>query len=283
MPVGLNTELEAIPEDFQGTVQFDLHTPCGEEQIRANIASALRRKLPEAHLDGPFVRIIAGGPSARQAPLDGPTLAVNGALKLFTDEGKAPTWWACADPQGPAVENFLRGPLPEETVYLVASKCDPVIFERLKHRDVRVWHVSDFVGVLDDTGQPTGLFPIPCGSTVTTCAISLMLRLGYPRQEVWGWDCCFGDDGSTHANAQEHFFHEVIDLDIGGRNFKTTRSWALEAQDVVNKVWPVFTWLGTEVNIMGDGMLKAYLAYNAAYVAAQESGLEPEWQARATQ
>lgn len=249
--VATNLELEPIPEAFAGVVEFELHVPCPDEELQANIARTLERGLPDIQADAPFIRIIAGGPSARNAPLDGVTLALNGALKLFTDRGLAPTYWACCDPQGLIVEKFLDGPLPEETIYLVASKCPANVFDRLKGRDVRVWHVSDHAG--------PALFPVPCGSTVTTSALMLALRLGFPRQEVWGWDCSFGDDGSTHANPQEHFYHEVIDLEVDGRRFKSTRSWLLEAEDLGNKVWPVLTWLGLDIRVMGDGMLATYI------------------------
>ena len=257
--IGVNADLAPIPDDFAGRVEFDLHTPVAGDEIRANIQGALGRGLPGLQSLAPFARIIAGGPSARNAPLDGVTMALNGALKLFTDRGLAPTYWACCDPQGLMVEKFLAGPLPEETIYLVASKCAPEVFERLGDRRVVVWHVSDFA--------PAELLPVPCGSSVTTCAIPLLLRLGYPRQEIWGWDCCFGDDGETHANPQEHFYHEILDVEMEGRHFKSTRSWAMEAIDLGNKVWPIYQWLGLDITIMGDGMVRAFLAGSKAALA----------------
>src|SRR5215469_5748983 len=116
------SESEIIP----GTpVQFVHRTPVDMDGLIANVRWSSALGLPELR-DFEYPReetlnIIANGPSARGAPLDGPTLAINGALKLFTDMGRAPTFWTACDPQ-PLVADFLRNP-PEETVYLVASKC----------------------------------------------------------------------------------------------------------------------------------------------------------------
>lgn len=244
-----------LPQDMAGRViEFDIKTPCDEATIRANIAHALRLGLPEANATPPRLTIVANGPSARQAPLDGLTLALNGAMKLFLAQGKAPTYWAACDPQE-LVTQFLPDDPPKATIYLVASKCHPAVFEKLKGRDVRVWHVSDFVD--DDTG----LRPVPCALTITTIAIPLMLQLGFPRQHIWGWDACYGDDGSNHAVPQAHHEPEIIELDLDGRIFRTTRSWAAEAQDACNKMLPIYRYLGLDLVIQGDGLVRALNDY----------------------
>ena len=123
-------------------IEFSLQTPCSDDVCRANIALSLGLHLPEVKARKRLT-VIAGGPSAKYAlPCEGDTVALNGALRLFTKQGLSPTYWACCDPQ-PLVADFLAE-APYDTVYLVASKCDPSVFERLALHRVRLWHVRDY-------------------------------------------------------------------------------------------------------------------------------------------
>lgn len=255
--IGLASELPPIVDGTTGEISFEIYTPVASATLLKNIALNSARKLPE--MTGRKLRILASGPSAINAPLDGETMALNGALGLFFNSGRAPTYWAVCDPQRDPVLAFLDCPLPQDTTYLVASKCHPDVFERLKDHRVVVWHVSDFV----DAER----HPVPCGTSITTCSIPLAMRLGYPDLEIWGWDACFGEDGSDHAIPQKHAYTETLDVEIEGRVFKTTRAWALEAFDLGNKAWPIYRWLGMRIEVMGDGMVRAFLAGSRAELA----------------
>jgi hypothetical protein len=250
-----------------------------------HIEHTLSLGLPESDAE-PIKRlsVIANGPSASLFPFAErgqwrlPTLAVNGALKPFTDHGKAPKFWAACDPQE-LVANFLNE-IPEETVYLVASKCHPAVFRRLRNRDVRVWHINDHPAT-------DGLRRVPVASSVTLCIISHMHRAyGYRAFETYGWDACYGENGQHHANQSQqtntslaevtltigaHQVQKVHKIDWldwlpqphwledtfeGGRAFKTNSTWAVEAQDAVMQLHDApYT-----VKVHGDGMIKAILA-----------------------
>lgn len=89
---------------------FDVTTPVSEAGLRAHVEHAMGLGLPEVG-DFEFPRpdllnIVASGPSARGAAslLTAYTLALNGALKVFTDAGSHPSFWACCDPQEMVVE-----------------------------------------------------------------------------------------------------------------------------------------------------------------------------------
>ena len=274
-------------------VQFEVQTPCVDD-VPKHIEHAMSLGLPEA--DGEPLRrltIIANGPSAKDAPLDGDTLALNGALKLFFNTGRVPTYWAACDPQRDYVLSFLDVPLSKETIYLVGSKCHPDVFKRLEGFDVRIWHINDYP--IPEPGRP-----VKTASTVTLTAMTLMRRLGYRHFDLWGWDGCYGMDDSHHAVPHDVEFSRESDLTVnvgaqqkgyrrklkladyrkwramkklgkqlglevplpqetrteGGREFKSTRSWALEAQDAVH----VLHLADYTVKIYGDGMIKAILA-----------------------
>lgn len=225
----------------QGAViEFDVRTPLNAEGLARNAAWAMARGyldvVPGGDRDG-TVNIIANGPSARSAPQDGLTLALNGAIGLFR---QPPTWWAACDPQG-LVANFVRDP-PKGTKYLVASKCDRRVFDALRLRPVLLWHVDDTPGV------PWG---VPSATSITLVALSLMRRMGYRDFRVWGWDGCYVD-GRDHAVPQKHRA-EKINVGVAGRSFLTTPTWAAEAQDAVNQL----AGADYRVRIEGDGMIKA--------------------------
>lgn len=235
-----------------GPVEFDIRVPCGDDVLISNVASCLKRGLPELARHAPVeqaLAVIANGPSAWNAEFDGkPTLAVNGALKLFTDRNAAPDYWIGCDPQA-HMADFLKV-APKDTIYLVASKCDPGVFDALKDRTVLVWHVGE-----DGTADLVrDLDPVPCAVSVTICAFDVMERLGFCSFDTWGWDGCYGPHGEDHANPQAHKATD-IENEVGDRTFKTTTSWALEAQDAWNKLrgWPI--------RIHGGGMIGAVFDY----------------------
>lgn len=228
---------------MHGQVEFEIKVPVDDEGLRANVASCLARGLPEVGYSperADRLTIIANGPTALQAPQDGPTLAVNGSLGLFEH---APTWWAGCDPQE-GMSAFLTDP-PRETVYLVASKCHPSVFEALKDRTVLVWHVDDRAtwDLIKDRD------PVMTGVSITIVAFELMARFGFRSFTTWGWDGCYLD-GKDHAIPQRTV-PVNIDNEVGDRTFATTTTWALEAQDAWNKL------RGADIDIRGGGMVGA--------------------------
>lgn len=244
-------------------VQFDIRTPCDDGEISGHIAHACSLGLPEA--DAQPLRtltIIANGPSARDAPLDGDTLALNGALKLFMNTGRTPTYWAACDPQA-LVADFLPDNPPQGVIYLVASKCHPSVFEKLKGRDVRIWHINDHP-------IPDGLHKVHVASSVTLVVMPLMRRaFGYRAFDLHGWDACYEQIApgviKHHASAlsMTEYPEGTLDLIVGatqtedgfegGRTFKTSRTWAAEAQDAMVQL----QYADYRVTIHGDGLIKA--------------------------
>lgn len=275
-------------------VGFDIFTPTDADTIAAHIAHACSLGLPEADAE-PLKRltVIANGPSAINAPLHGPTLALNGAIKLFLNSGRIPTYWAACDPQA-LVADFLPDEPPMETIYFVASKCHPSVFQKLQGRDVRLWHI-------DDRPIPKGLRTVMCASSVTLVAMQLMHQaFGYREFDAYGWDACY--EGLMH-HASEHPLDQLPDGTItlgvgahkitipgrpstflerflnqlahriqavalwvasrmpipqptedieGGKPFKTTRTWAAEAQDACIQLHHSSDY---HVNVHGDGLI----------------------------
>jgi hypothetical protein len=236
--------------DSGGIVQFDIQTPLNDTALRAHVQAALARGLDEVEIMPPRkerMTIVANGPSALTAPLlCSPTLAVNNALRLFVDRGLAPNFWIASDPQE-CVAEFLRD-APFETVYLVASKCHPKVFEALRGRQILLWHCAE-PATLD---LFVGRLVIQTSISVTLCALNLMPVLGYHRLDTWGWDGCYLA-GRDHAVPQPHRTDDIT-VQLGPRRrFATTKSWAAEAEEAVR----LFQATPRQVAIRGRGMIGA--------------------------
>lgn len=230
---------------MQGPIEFRVTTPVPDARLRKHIAWTTRQGFPEVPegLERPgVVNIIASGPSALDAPLDGLTVAVNGSLKLFTDKGLHPSWWAGCDPQR-RMADFVREP-PPMTTYLVASKCDRAVFRALNRRRVLVWHIDDVSG--HDWAVPTA-------TTITLTALSVLRRMGFRQFRTWGWDGCYLG-GKDHAIPQRHNAEDIT-VEVGGQTFLTTPTWAIEAQDAVFQLETA----DYKVDVRGPGMIGAIL------------------------
>lgn len=236
-----------------GAISFDIKTPLNGDSLVKNVKHALGLGLPELRdMEYAFhgaLKVIANGPSARHADLSGKTVAINGALKLFTDKGLAPTYWVACDPQ-PLVADFLKD-APEETLYLVASKCDASVFEALKHRNVVVWHVHD--DATDELTKPYG--HVSRAVSVTICGFEVWARLGWRSFEVYGWDGCVLD-GQEHAVAQTNMGGH-IEIEHLDHTYITRPCWALEAQDAIDALrgFPF------PIHIHGAGFMGAVLGF----------------------
>lgn len=231
-----------MADGADAAITFKVKTPLDGEVIRGHIRHAHALGLPPALEPRPGLTVVAGGPSAHQAPMAGPTLALNGALDaVFNPRGIAPTYYAACDPQA-LVADFLRDP-PKETIYNIASKCHPDVFDALKDRDVRVWDVSDYV--------PGG---IASAASITLTGLNLFTQLGHREFDVWGWDCCYRN-GRHHAGDQAHIGDDR-DIEIGDRTFHTTTTWAWEAETAIQML-PILQFVGVTVNIHGDSMVQA--------------------------
>lgn len=257
----------ALDSDIKpGTVitGFDIQVPLNDETCERHIAASLACELPEAVPARPLV-VVANGPSARDVDLTAlhgrKTLALNGAIMLFVEQGLAPDYWACCDPQE-VVASLLPDNPPINTIYYVASKCHPAVFDKLKGRHVRVWHLMDH--------PVPGRQRVSLCSSVTLSASWLMIRRGFTDFEYYGWDGCF-IDGRDHAANGNPDLEPTLYLNyggvikdgevIGGRTFATSRTWAAEAHGV-EQFYQLTKYLGIGVTIHGDGMFRC--AYDAA-------------------
>lgn len=227
-------------------VFFDVQTGIADETVWGHIRHALSLGLPEVQVGdirAETLHIYANGPSARAAERRYPCMALNGALGLFTDHG--PTYWAACDAQELAA-GFLTSQ-PQDTQYLIASKCHSAVFDALKGKDIKLWHVGD----VGSQVMPAGTTAMPSAISITICALFLAHYMGYRKVTLHGWDGCYGDDGADHAVPQDHDASQDLELDLNGRSFKSTRAWACETEDASTALNML---RDMDITITGDGL-----------------------------
>ncbi|ESQ73480.1 hypothetical protein [Asticcacaulis sp. AC402] len=236
-------------------VAFETDTGFDDAQVQAHVVSALARGLPLApsglNLARP-VHVYANGPSVVNAPLRSPSLALNGAYRLF---GDGPDLWAAVDARA-CVADHVAEPKPR-TRHLVASKCHPAVFDRLAGQQVFLWHVGDGGA----QALPDGSHVIAPGVSVTGTVLGLVYSLGFREAHIQGWDCCYSDDGRDHAVAQDHDRSCDIEVRVGARLYRTTQTWAAEVRAGLRYMELV---PGLKVHVHGDGMMAAAMRLLAA-------------------
>jgi len=233
-------------------IRFQTQLPVDTETLRSNVRYALSLGLDGvAPVVGDLghMHIYANGPSLKDAPIHYPCMALNGALRTFSAKGLVPNYWAACDPQR-LVADFIPPEMTQLTEFLVASKCHRYVFKVLRDADVTLWHVGD------ESTDDMGLETVPTGVSITLCAIGLAYAMGYREITVYAWDGCYDAQGNSHAAAQGHSrAHDVI-VEVGEREYHTTHSWALEAQ---NASFYVKQFSGLKLNIEGNGLIAAVL------------------------
>ena len=215
----------AVMEVLEGIEIPEGQVNVPEETILANIASAIRRGLPQVWQQRPnpsVVCLVGGGPSLiatehelRDLSFDPnvEVVTVNGAYRWCIDRNIRPSAQVVVDARA-SNARFLDPYVPECRYYL-ASQAHPDAFDRVMDRRwVGLFHAvggSDE----DDTAAKQLLHDyylgrwqgVAGGSTVTTRAIGLLRMMGYLRFHLFGVDSCWMD-GLHHAYAQPENEHD---------------------------------------------------------------------------
>lgn len=233
-----------------------------------NIASALARNLPElspaicSH-DGHFV-IVASGPSLpqyveaiREEQLSGrPICAINGAHDFLVENGITPHLFVSTDPRNTIVANVSKP--QNDTIYLLASRCNPELFEHLKDSKVLIWHAwSDEPEC--KVWQDEKRFGIGGGTTSGLRAIQVAYVLGFRRFILYGFDSCLAKDKDTKRFSGEKVGPRgyITDVIVGGKRFWCNGALAQQATEfqMLYRYMPELT-----IEAKGDGLIAAIIA-----------------------
>jgi len=225
-----------------------------------HIQSALSRGLQEltpapfAH-DGTFV-IVGSGCSVinyanqiREDQRQGKTIcAIKGAHDWLIDNGIIPDCFVSVEPRS-RVENLVNK--NEQTVYLLASRVSPEVFDHLSDCKVMLWHSwSDE----KECEAFKGHMAIGGGTTSGLRAVNVAYVLGYRKMKFYGMDSCL-DETQTKKRFTGEGPGAVIDVICGDRTFYCTFALAQQAQDF-QKLYNI---MDITIESVGDGLISAII------------------------
>lgn len=186
-------------------------------------------------------------------------VTLNGAYKWALDNDLGPVSQIIVDAR-PHNARFVQ-PVREDCVYLIASQCDPSVFEQLPEHRTIIWHTSEklFKEVLDERYQTW--YNVPGGSTVLLRSLPLLRMLGFRKFHLFGCDSCL-QEGQHHAYPQpENDGDLAVAVSVGGRQFTCYPWMASQASEFMDLIG-VF---GNEIEleVYGDGLIAHILTTGA--------------------
>jgi SAM-dependent methyltransferase len=282
-------------QKLQGTVNIS------DEQILANMEEnaklGIQQMRPHEEQDIEIM-LLAGGPSLNdceediiQKRKDGmPMVTVNGAYNWAIERGLSPSMQMVIDGKehNKRFTRLVDG-MTDKTKYLIASQCDPSVFEGLPHDRTYMWQVSLDPRSVAKASELFGKkyedwFPTPGGSTCTLRGLCALQMLGFKRINIYGLDSCLYPGKDHHAYEQPENDHQrkkwtKVTIARGTeweREFKCLPWHMMQINDFVGMVGRV---LNCDYIVHGDGAIAHILKVGAGM--AEKDGISSEDQQRA--
>lgn len=271
----MSTNTQIIPEDmtkYDGS-KMELNFP--PEEVLKNIETNIKRFLPQVKAypknDVPRVILVGGGPSLEdtfdeleaQVANGAKLIAVNNTHDWLLDKGLKPSAMVMIDAR-PHNIRFVQRPI-STCKYLIASQCDPSVFDSLSGHNVWIWHAKNDEGekeILDNYYMGQWL-PIIGGSTVILRSIWLFRMLGFHNIDVYGFDSCLFGDRHHSYDQPENDASPVVKVTCAGKEFYSS-AWMLSQADdfmhFVKKLGEHF-----QLNVHGDGLISHIIQEGAGY------------------
>lgn len=229
-----------------------------KEEVVANITATFERgysSIIPLLSEDPIgeCSIVGSAPSIEQAwpHLKGTVFACNAAHDFLISKGVIPTYGMFWDADKVVSTMFT----PHESVtYLVASRCHPSVFEKLRGYKVVVWHPYAEEDPISEMLKEYGVDePTICGGSagVTRCAY-LAAAMGYHTQHWFGCDSSYSDGKSHYRPSAVH--EELFRVCCDHEWFDTTR-WLCGQIEDFKIIGPLMRALGADITINGRGLL----------------------------
>lgn len=176
------------------------------------IARNSQRGLPElspaivAH-DGTMI-LVGSGPSLptfideiREQKAKGrPICAIKGAHDYLIENGITPDLFVSVEPRDRRGNVKLKN---QDTIYLLASRVSPEVFDHLSDCKVMIWHSWGHATEIEEVQKYTKL-AIGGGSTSGLRAIAVCyLFLGFRNFILYGYDSCNAPDGTKRFDGSQ--------------------------------------------------------------------------------
>lgn len=237
-------------------------TVSGGSDVKPNVISALKRNLPEprpalcSH-DGTFV-VVGSGPSLpdfveeirQERAMGRPICSVKGSHDFLCENGIEPDLFLSVEPRA-RTEQLKHA--NDHTTYLIASRCDPEMFDHLEGKKLLCWHSWSNN---ENWPELKGKLLIGGGTTSGLRAVTFGYVQGFRNFVLYGMDSSLAPDKMTKRFTGEKA-GAVLDRIVGGRTFYCNGAMALQADEFQEyyKVMP-----DIHIEAKGDGLIAAIIA-----------------------
>ena len=231
-----------------------------DEDISRNIESALDRDyIPFNDLLGKksgAVAIVGSGPSLKTnwqelRTFKGDIIACNASCQFLLEKGITPTHMFCFDADPLVLEFFTPH---KDITYLLASRCVPEAFERIKGCKLVIWHAAGDTNLQDILERRGKMEPMSVGgSAAVTRAMVLAMPMGYSDIHIYGGDSSFAA-GETHIR-QSTTLERRVAVKCNGRVFEVAPWMTLQIRDLEALI-PIIKLYRVRMHFHGDGLLQ---------------------------
>lgn len=245
-----------------GISHAELKAVCNtaQEVLLSNVHSACARDLPWFDADNVphdrHVAIIGGGPSVKdkldeirwRASIGQDIWVLNNAGQIL--DGIRPDGQIMLDAR-PQNRAFIA----DAAEYLIASQCDPSVFDALSTAPVTLWHVNaPGVETLLKDEKARVTYLIGGGTTVGMNAIALMVSRGYRFIHLYGFDSSFRD-GEHHAYPQALNDRDIRSEVLYRDKTYVCAPWMVGQAQEFMELAPGYEADGVTITVHGSGLL----------------------------
>lgn len=209
-----------------------------DDELLSNMEAAILRGYPEVlkaeipHED--VIAIVGSGPSVkgqletiRKMQGSGTKIvAIKDCHDYMIRQGVMPDYAFAVDPQAHRWNCFT---LKDSRVhYMIASQCNPSMFDHLQNHKVTIWHPY----VMKDQKRPKNRMLIGGATTSGLRAVALFYVLGYRHFALFGFDSCLDKDvlRVNGDGLKKGDTVTPVQIEKGGETFYCNPSMALQAQ-----------------------------------------------------
>ena len=235
-----------------------------DDELFANMGAAIARGLPEISDKAPahdgVIAICGSGPSIagqldiirKMQKAGTPLVAVKDCHDWLLENGVVPDYAFAIDPQVHRWNCFKRK--NHTTQYMIASQCNPSMFEHLEGYKVTIWHPY----ITKGQTHPKNKMVIGGATTSGLRAIALFYVMGWRHFALFGLDSSL-DDKKLRVNGdgvKEGDSINEVRIDPEGQTFYCNPAMALQAQHFQN----YYDWLpDAQFYPYGHGLLQAMI------------------------
>lgn len=250
----------------------NVHVNATSEMIAANIEASLRRGLPmlKPNTCNGAISIAGAGPSLAETYKDlvGAVLACNSAHDYLIGNGVKPKYAMLWDANPIMADMFTPC---DGVTYLIATRCHPSVFEKLKGNEVVMWHALG-----DDELMPL-LYKykreemmVAGGSSSVLRATHVAGAFGYKDQHLFGVDSCYRDK-ETHV-AGSPILHERLNMQCCGKAFQVA-PWMAKQAEEFKAIAPILKENGVKLTVHGTGLIP----YLATFLGCETPDIKVGW------